>query len=69
MNNNSSINNVIDIFSIKLLVGDILMYIGIGVPVFYSYFLYSAFQLYGNSARRMMDYKAEAVLLKETSKK
>jgi hypothetical protein len=65
VNNNSSINNNINMFSIELQCGDVLMYLGIGVPIFYYSFLYSTFQSYRKSARKMMDYKGQSVILKD----
>lgn len=69
MNNNSLISNEMNIFSIKLLYGDLLMYIGIGVPLFYSYYLLSVFRSYSKSSREMADYKAEIILLKENKQR
>ncbi|GAB1157127.1 hypothetical protein YWY31_31520 [Paenibacillus illinoisensis] len=67
-NNNSSINNKINIFSTELLLGDLLMYLGVGIPVFYFYFIYSSFYTYKKHMRRTMDYKAEAIVTKEEIK-
>ncbi|MGG4095308.1 hypothetical protein [Paenibacillus lautus] len=67
-NNNSSINNKINIFSVELLLGDLLMYLGVGIPIFYFYFIYSSFSTYKKHMRRTMDYKAEAILTKEENK-
>lgn len=63
MNDNSIINNEIHILSSKLFVGDILMFIGISIPIFYIYYLFSAFRSYSKSARIMADYKSESVIL------
>ncbi|WP_236642460.1 hypothetical protein, partial [Paenibacillus sp. MAEPY2] len=67
-NNNSSINNKINIFSAELLLGDLLMYLGVGIPIFYFYFIYSSFSTYKKHMRRTMDYKAEAIVTKEEIK-
>lgn len=67
-NNNSSINNKINIFSTELLLGDLLMYLGVGIPIFYFYFIYSSFSTYKKHMRRTMDYKAEAIVAKEEIK-
>ncbi|SMF69361.1 hypothetical protein [Paenibacillus barengoltzii] len=64
-NNNSSINTKINIFSTELLLGDLLMYLGVGIPVFYFYFIYKSFSAYKKHMRRTMDYKAEAIVMKE----
>ncbi|MGQ4678633.1 hypothetical protein ACL9RQ_006440 [Paenibacillus polymyxa] len=67
-NNNSSINSKINLFSTELLLGDLLMYLGIGIPVFYAYYIYSTFSTYKKHMRTMMDYKAEAIVAKEEVK-
>ncbi|WP_024634650.1 hypothetical protein, partial [Paenibacillus sp. MAEPY1] len=51
-----------------LLLGDLLMYLGVGIPIFYFYFIYSSFSTYKKHMRRTMDYKAEAIVTKEEIK-
>lgn len=44
------------------------MYLGVGIPIFYFYFIYSSFSTYKKHMRRTMDYKAEAIVTKEEIK-
>ncbi|MGM1048141.1 MAG: hypothetical protein ACQEXX_18640 [Bacillota bacterium] len=66
-NSNASINKEIPFFPPGILLGDLLMYLGIGIPVFYFYFVYSSFSSYKKHMRRTKDYKSEAIIAKAES--
>lgn len=68
VNNSTSISNQLSLFSIELKLGDLLMYSGIGIPVFYFYFIYSTFTTYKKHMRKYMDFKGEAIVVKEENK-
>lgn len=61
---NRNINKEISIFSTDLLLGELLMHVGIGIPVFYFYFIYTSFLSYRNHMRTAMNYKAETTIAK-----
>ncbi|HZG15710.1 MAG TPA: hypothetical protein VE710_11895 [Candidatus Bathyarchaeia archaeon] len=65
INNQNILSKEILIFSKKLLLGDILMYLGIGTPVVYLYFLFASYKAYENISYQLSEYKGESIVMKE----
>ncbi len=62
--NNANINKKISIFSTNLLLGELLMYVGVGIVVFYVYLICSSFASYKKHIRRAVDYRSESIIAK-----